>query len=124
MESILKLNKYLVQIIHDYNYINIDKIIEKSPKIKTRCEFLLKEYYTINDIIIKSIQNGYKGFYISQHEPFSDYFEKQISENILKTIYSNHNCYSFKQDKRVMRNGKFISLFELNVFDIINSLVN
>lgn len=55
----IKLNKYLINIIDEYNTIDIDKLIEKDQKEKLNIFIVLNPTLTIEDIIIKAIHNGY-----------------------------------------------------------------
>lgn len=73
-----KLNKYLIKIIDRYNTIDLDELILNFPKV--RCEIHLDSYdYTIDDLIIKSFNLGFKGFYVD-------------GDNIEYTEYLNLNC--------------------------------
>jgi hypothetical protein len=51
-----KLNKYLINIIDQYNIIDIEKLIVYQPKEKELVIFILNKELTIEDIIIKTIQ--------------------------------------------------------------------
>jgi len=58
MTLIGKLNKYLIQIIDSYNTVNIDELTCSIPKEQVHYSYILKEKYTITDLIVKSIMNG------------------------------------------------------------------
>src|SRR5271156_5552827 len=113
----LKLNKYLIQIIDSYNTINVDELISYIPKTQIKNILILREKYTLTDLIIKSINCGYKGFWIYQNDKLTcDHFESQLLKNhISKFVNGNINCYSFEKDERIIT-PNYIAINELDVF--------
>ena len=98
-----KLNKYLINIIDQYNFIDIKNLI-KDVSDKDMTPHLNKNL-TIEDIIIKSIQLGYKGFLVSDlFETICEELDNLLinSKLIDKEINSNHYFYYFEGDKRNM----------------------
>lgn len=98
-----KLNKYLINIIDQYNYIDFEKLITYQPKEYEATNFILNKDLTIEDIIIKSIQRGYGGFYICKNYTFLvDPINKMLNKNINKIdVFKSHTYqYTFKNDKR------------------------
>lgn len=114
---IIKLNKYLIRIIDSYNTINVDELISYIPKTQIKNILILRENYTITDLIIKSINCGYKGFWIDQIDQCScEAFESQLLKNyISKFVKGNINCYSFEKDKRIIT-PNYIAINELDIF--------
>lgn len=110
-----KLNKYLIKIINEYS--DIEKLITTYFKTRVKVIKRLKSEMTTEDVIIKSIQWGYKGFYI-------DYFDDNLifSDKIDKYCGPHDNYYSFINDKRT--GLSFININNLNVFDYIYNNVN
>jgi len=103
-----KLNKYLINIIDQYNIVDLKilttvNIKKCGPGLVLR----LNLSFTIEDVIIKSIQRGYKGFFICKIYNFLiKEFDKKIAtlgnKNISKKDKPKQNLifYCFKNDKR------------------------
>ena len=109
------LNKYLINIIREYNEIDIDKLVSKIPT-KNYCS-RLKEKYTIEDLIMKSFHLGKMGFCVYNDGTHSDiiiYLDSKMNEKIEKELEKDKYYYSFLNDKR---NLKYINLLSLNVFE-------
>jgi len=110
-----KINKYLIQIIDEYVFPNFDKIFSEIP-VKTTTEYTLKSGLTLNDIIIKACQRGYKGFSIPlEMKLMIKYFNLQCNDLIYKTTINDNNMYSFMNDIR--------DLFLIDIFDLENVFI-
>lgn len=119
-----KLNKYLIKIINEYAIPDIDDLIKETPKYRNTQLWHFNQELTIEDVLIKCIQMGFRGFFIaSGQELFIDEIEKKINENIDKYFYEKQTSYqySFKKDKRDLY---FIDILKLEgVYSIENITV-
>lgn len=105
----IKLNKYLINIIEEYNTVDIQKLITENYECQDSNSYFINKNLTIYDIITKAIHRGQKGFYINKeyHYLLEDSF---IYEDI--EIYNNQEDYFywFEKDKRKL---PFIDIFDL-----------
>lgn len=60
----LKLNKYLINIVNDYVIIDYKILITENLPKREGIIYKVNRNLTIEDIIIKAFQKGYKGFKI------------------------------------------------------------
>lgn len=112
-----KLNKYLINIINEYNIIDFEKLITYRPKEYEENLYSLNKDLTIEDIIIKTYHKGCCGFFVSKSYMFliDDIDEKIAVSSILRNdkIIKRETNDSFqfwiKDDTRI-----------LPVYDIIN----
>lgn len=97
-----KLNKYLINIIDQYYCININKLVNEKLNVRYMSNFSLNQNLTIEDIIVKCFHKGYKGFtiYHVYERLFKYRIDPLLNDSIKKTINSNFNSYSFKNDFR------------------------
>ena len=120
------LNKYLINIIDQYNFIdikNLTKDIPKNMNIIYNTSFILNDLLTIEDIIVKCIHRGFKGFTVGKEYDFLiDEIDKKMSKNIIKIKHSGHKyLYSFIEDNRDMW---FIDILKLeNVIISIDLII-
>lgn len=112
------LNKYLIKIIKEYNEIDIDKLILNFPKKMIFRYSKLKEKFTIEDLIIKSFNLGYKGFFIPEcYTTFIEYFALLEQRDKIKIQESSNMIfYSFINDER---NIEFINISYLKVYKTV-----
>ena len=98
-----KLNKYLINIIDQYSFLNIDNIIEKNYRTREYTYYIINNEITIEDIVIKANHRGYRGFFISlEYEFLKENIEKIMNDNIKKIFHlvNKQYLYCFKNDKR------------------------
>jgi len=96
-----KLNKYLINIIDQYNTINIYDLTKEIPKFRYNSIFRLDKNFTTDDVLIKSIHRGYKGFYINKYyEVLIRDIDKTLNENINKTTRDIDIFYYYGNDYR------------------------
>ena len=109
-----KLNKYMINIINEYSILNISKLIENMPKTRESNCIDLNHVFTIEDVIVRAINKGYKGFYIPCLLVYlRENITKLLNENIKVEISGNGNIlYSFKNDNR--------DLFFINIYEMEN----
>lgn len=119
-----KLNKYLINIINQYNFFDIKKLPKEIPKEKLYTSFELNPDFTIKDILVKSIHRGYCGIFISK---FYDFLIDEIDKIIDSNIHRSYNetqqviFYSFLDDER---NISYIDIFKLeNVILKIDKII-
>lgn len=96
-----KLNKYLIQIINDYVIIDHEKLIKEELKERKALDWFINKDLTIEDIIVKCFQRGYKGFYIQNTLTFViNYIDSICNYLIHSNIHEHKKYYSFEDDKR------------------------
>ena len=112
------LNKYLIRIIREYNEIDIDKLVSKIPKEKIWCDNILKEDYTIEDLIIKSIINGFQGFYVHVKSELAQHYIKQCDLNINTTKFERESKigFYFTKDERNLK-IRYVDILALDIFN-------
>lgn len=114
----LHLNKYLIQIINNYIIVDIDKLITTKLNKKTIFRSFLRCIYTIEDLIIKCIHYGYRGFYINSstnkdNEILVNYINSLSNENIEIRNQNHQIFYSFLKDQRKLT---YLDIFKLDIF--------
>jgi|SRR5271168_5234488 len=118
-----KLNKYLIDIIDQYNIINFDVFINEIPKERINIEFKINNQLTIEDILIICYRQGYKGFCVAKK--YNMLIEKIdcLKNNLIEKINNPDSfLYYFSCD---MRNIFFQDIMHLeNVIIKKYSIVN
>jgi hypothetical protein len=117
MDRYLKyyLNKNLINLIIKYVIPNFDELVK--IQLPTR----IKNTYVINlsliDIIIKTVQMGYRGFFLDKHKVRFFQYNTELDPNIeMKYDSTNSNYYfGLKNDKR--------DLFYIDFFQISNIFI-
>lgn len=112
----LKLNKYLVEIIREYAFIDLDKLHKNDPKYRHITKYLLNPDITIEDIIAKCYNLGYMGFSIlCGYEFHIRNIDHIINSSISTDQINSRKIYNLKKDKR--------DLYFIDMFDIENVLI-
>ena len=114
LKQILKLSTDIINIIIKYNDFSINsfnKNLRKNPPT-----YFIKSW-TLNDLLMKCVREGYRGFYISRRFPtVIDQIDKNINENMInKTISGTEIFYTLNFIDPI----KFhIDILLLDIFDI------
>lgn len=119
MESI-KLNKYLIKIINDYNDRSIEVItnILKNNIGQKMSDLILK--YDLLDLILKCVQLGYKGFYIFGDFNLFNYLKnnENFKNGLLKMAMSFEGTIFIELD-----NKNFNDYFLCNIGVVLPKLI-
>ena len=109
-----KLNKYLIKIVNDYAFIDRENLIKNVITHKKATLWDIEEY-TIDDLIVKSIQTGHKGFWIrTDFINTIESLDKKCNEfiTIEFSVKGDKKLYCFKND---FRHLDFIHVYELDI---------
>lgn len=88
------INKYL-----DYSNHNLQRIYDKNKNFKVK----FKTEMTIKDMIVKSCQLGYVGFYVSLSSNIYDLIRQMYKPNDYDYLNLDNNiCFCFKKTKGLL----------------------
>lgn len=118
-----KLNKYLINIIDQYNIINFDILIKEIPKERKCVFYKLNNDLTIEDILIISYRSGYKGFCIGKKYSLVMKKIDLLMNNFIEKTENPHSfLYNFLNDTRDLFYADII--FLENVFSLIYECID
>lgn len=107
-----KINKYINEIIINYTFPNHKKLISEIPKIKIEYGINFNTDLTIDDILIKSIQLGYKGVRIPiLDEYIIKYIDNICHQQIISQMAEHYKYYWYKDDDRYL---KYVNIDKLD----------
>lgn len=113
----LKLSKYLINIINEYFVIDFNKLIKNNQFRLTDYVDTINPNITIEDILVKSFQLGYCGFYVSRSDDLLiNYLDSIMTKNIEKEYNQYWISYRIRNDNR--------NMYLINIIKLENVIIS